>query len=221
MRRIYYTLLLLIFCKIIIGQGTDSKVDISSRHSGINIGYGNMHLFKSDIMDYFPSIDASIGNSIRLASVQLKTFFEIDRYFIIDGQFGYSHFIPQTISSTDSLSATRYGHILNLDLGCDLLRKSKTFDLIAGLGLDFGRQRILIKSSNKSIDNSDYTNPFFAPKLFIEPKVIIKFISISFRAEYINDISKPEWKHKNNLLTSIGTTKTTSIIYQIYLGYKF
>jgi hypothetical protein len=214
--------LLVIFSVSLNGQVTDSSINYSSRHNGIIAGFGEMHLFSSDLNKLFQSkYHKSFDNNIKLGTIGIKYIIEVNRFIQFDGQFGYSYFIPQKVAFTDSLKQTLIGHLINFDFGADLFKRSEVFDLLFGTGIDFGRQRINVSSSNTSIVNSYYKNPFFAIKLFIEPKVIIKFVSISVRLEYVNDISNSQWKYKNQSLTPIGNTKTTGLILQGCLGYKF
>jgi len=217
-----YIYFLIFFSLSLKGQVTDSSINYSSKHSGIIAGFGELHLFSTDLTRLFQEqYQITYQNNIKLATIGIKYIFEVNRFIQFDGQFGYSYFIPIKIYTIDSIKPTLIGHLINFDFGADLLKRSEVFDLLIGTGVCFGRERIYIELLNTSIDNSYYRNPFFAIKLFIEPKVIIKYVSISVRLEYINDISKSQWKYKNQSLPPIGATKTTGLILQGCIGYKF
>ena len=90
----------------------------------------------------------------------------------------------------DSLKTTLSGFIIGGAAGAAFSNLKKTLTLNIYLGFNTGRTTLI---NNEYISQN---NPFFSPKISIQPKVIIKRFAISLIAEAEYDVSNPAWKAK-------------------------
>lgn len=102
----------------------------------------------------------------------------------------YYKVIPATVNIQDSLSTTLSGFVCGLAVGPSFSNLKKTLNLNIYLGFNTGRTTLI---NNEYISQK---NPFFSPKISIQPKVIIKRFAISLIAEAEYDVSNPAWKAK-------------------------
>jgi hypothetical protein len=226
----YFYLVFAIFFSVnVIGQSMGSfhsykniDEDFSSNHQGLIVGFGQIYLTSLRSSSYLqPQFDRSFSNRIQLAMIGMRSLLVTSDGFYFDGQSGYSFFIPQTVVFSDSLKQTLSGYCLTSEMGADLYRGSEVIDLLLGAGIGFGRQKIKVKSENPSIDDALYRNPYFAIKAYVEPKLVVWFLTLSVRIEFICDISKSKWKYRNESLTPMGATKTTGLLLQGCMGFLF
>jgi hypothetical protein len=135
----------------------------------------------------------------------------------IRGLFCYYKTIPATVMIEDSLTTTLSGFVFGAALGPSFSNLKKTLNLNVYLGFNTGRSTLI---------NNEYLsqkNPFFSPKISIQPKVIIKRFAISLIAEAEYDVSSPAWKAKRwnrkeaHPLSSFNQTCYTGII---SIGYR-
>lgn len=102
----------------------------------------------------------------------------------------YYQIIPAKILIEDSLKTTLSGFVLGGAAGMAFSNLKKTLNLNVYLGFNAGRTTLI---NNEYISQK---NPFFSPKISIQPKVIIKRFAISLIAEAEYDVSDPAWKAK-------------------------
>lgn len=129
----------------------------------------------------------------------------------------YYKVIPATVKIQDSLTTTLSGFVFGAALGPSFSNLKKTLNLNIYLGFNTGRTTLI---NNEYISRK---NPFFSPKISIQPKVIIKRFAISLIAEAEYDVSNPAWKAKRrnkkaaHPLASFNQTCYTGII---SIGYR-
>lgn len=105
------------------------------------------------------------------------------------GHWSYCQVIPQRISVNDTLKCNINGYLLSLDiLGTDLFRKAYAFHLLASFGFNTGRLRL------HGNEWARQKNPFFAPRISLQPKVRIGRLLFSIRADYEWDVSSVNWR---------------------------
>lgn len=102
----------------------------------------------------------------------------------------YYKVIPATVKIQDSLTTTLSGFVFGAALGPSFSNLKKTLNLNIYLGFNTGRTTLI---NNEYISQK---NPFFSPKISIQPKVIIKRFAISLIVEAEYDVSNPSWKAK-------------------------
>ncbi len=131
--------------------------------------------------------------------------------------FNYYKVVPATVMIQDSLKTTLSGFVFGAAFGPSFSNLKKTVNLNIYLGFNTGRTTLI---NNEYISQK---NPFFSPKISIQPKVIIKRFAISLIAEAEYDVSNPAWKAKRwnkkaaHPLSSFNQTCYTGII---SIGYK-
>jgi hypothetical protein len=129
----------------------------------------------------------------------------------------YYKVIPATVMIEDSLKVTLSGFVAGVGAGAVFSNLKKTLNLNIYLGLNTGRTTLI---NNEYISQK---NPFFSPKISIQPKVIIRRFAISLIVEAEYDVSNPAWKAKRwnkkeaHPLSSFNQTCYTGII---SIGYR-
>jgi hypothetical protein len=129
----------------------------------------------------------------------------------------YYKVIPATLMIEDSLKTTLSGFVFGGGFGPSFSNLKRTLNLNIYLGFNTGRTTLI---NNEYISQK---NPFFSPKISIQPKVIIKRFAISLIVEAEYDVSNPAWKAKRwnkkeaHPLSSFNQTGYTGII---SIGYK-
>ncbi len=159
----------------------------------------------------FPTTFQTIGVSYK---THMRTNFPAKH----DCHLTYQYIIPNNINA-DTVKFSLRGFNLGFDFGKDLFYKSKVFDLLVCVGFKTGRFKML--RQDKEFDNEKlyYTNPFFAPELLLEPKVILSRVSISLKAEYLFDVSKKSWQHAHKRLPYIPNSNFSGLLLQMTIGY--
>ena len=153
--------------------------------------YGT-RLFTSNFNNQLNTVKyMDLGAPVQLVGIEESggNMFAINREWSMSGHFSYCQVIPQKITINDTVNCNINGFIFSFCLfGGDLFYKSKTFGLLLSGGFNTGRLRL---SGNEWARQK---NPFFSPKVSIQPKVRIKKIVLSLRGDYEYDISKPSWR---------------------------
>lgn len=169
----------------------------------------------STFSDYLGCIVASYSST-----------FLVSRKFAMDSHLDYMYFhsIPSVLEINDSSRYFTRGFHIGFD-GCkDLFPRHQNVDLLLGLGFNAGR--FMFAHWNPTIDDklnrkNKYTNPFFAPKLVIEPRFILsKHFAISIRAELQLDVTNQGWTRRNNNLSPIGRSAATGYNLRLTLGWR-
>lgn len=133
-------------------------------------------------------------------------------------QGNYYKIIPNQITIEDSLNTKLSGYAVGLGFGAALATRKENLSLTAYIGFNTGRTTL---SKNEFISQK---NQFFAPKITIQPKFIVKQIALSFIVECEYDISNPMWRQtiferkEPHLLKPFNQTCLTGIV---SLGYRF
>ncbi|HET6225445.1 MAG TPA: hypothetical protein VFF27_04135 [Bacteroidia bacterium] len=99
---------------------------------------------------------------------------------------GYSQVLPQTIYIEDTLKGKIRGGIFNVAVGP--LIKSKHIDIHCYAGFNTGR---LIIYQNELIRQK---NPFFSPKIGIQPRFRFGKVGLTAVVEYEYDVSRNNWR---------------------------
>jgi hypothetical protein len=100
----------------------------------------------------------------------------------------FTQVIPQEIKILDTISGKLTGFVFGMSLGIDLLGNTKHFNFMVSGGFNTGRLRIY---QNELLRQK---NPFFSPKIAIEPGVRFEKLIISVRGEYEYDVSGGNWR---------------------------
>jgi len=114
--------------------------------------------------------------------------YTLERNGRITAQLNYYKVIPTRVNLEDSLRTKISGYAFEMGIGYGLANDKKTIGIAGYLGFNTGRTTL---SKNEYISQK---NQFFSPKITLQPKVIIKHISISIILEAEYDVTNPAWK---------------------------
>lgn len=102
-------------------------------------------------------------------------------------QINYYKIIPTRVMIEDSLNTKISGYAIGCGIGYGIGTSKKTLSISGYIGFNTGRTTL---SKNEYISQK---NQFFSPKIMIQPKLIIKRISISVILEAEYDVTNPGW----------------------------
>lgn len=180
--------------------------------------YGN-RIYRNDFYKQFNTI-----NKVTLSTPPMIVGLGLSGYDHLWGPRGrsvayinYYKVLPANVKIEDSLKTTLSGFVFGAGVGPRLSNLKKTVNLNIYLGFNTGRTTLI---KNEYISQK---NPFFSPKISIQPKVIIKRFAISLIAEAEYDVTKSAWKAKRinskdaHPLNAFNQTCLTGIV---SIGYK-
>jgi len=100
----------------------------------------------------------------------------------------FNYFYPQKIIIRDSINSNLSGFSYNCGWGKHIANKKRSFCLAGYVGFNAGFTKITTSTFGRQV------NPFFSPKVALQPKVLIRRFAFSliFDCEY--DISNPVWR---------------------------
>jgi hypothetical protein len=178
-------MIFLLVTNIVFCQKNKSNRSIGS----YELLYGT-RLYTNSFYDQLNTFDNySYGIPIQLVGIGYSGGFEVSRAYNFFGHWSYSQVVPQNIIINDSLSANVNGFLFSFSVfGWNLIPKSKIFNIHFNGGFNTGRLRL---SKNEFLKQK---NPFFSPKLTIQPKLAIGKVVLSIRADYEIDISSNSWR---------------------------
>jgi hypothetical protein len=128
----------------------------------------------------------------------------------------YSQVIPQEIRALDTVSARLTGFVFSASIGLDLLGNSKHFNLMVSGGFNTGRLRMY---QNELLRQK---NPFFSPKISVEPGVRFGKVILSLKVEYEYDISSGNWRRTffaNKDKANLNSFQQSGLTTLISVGY--
>jgi hypothetical protein len=209
-------------------DSTETKIDPNDRSfmTGWLSGHDSWDIhggfFYFDIGDLNQKIPQGHTNKFeeRLSSFGLsyKGTGLINRHLVCESHLTYQLFIPTNYSFSDSLHYKFQGYQIGMNFGKDLFPRSNLFDLFVGIGFNAGRFKLLQKDLKIADKFLKYTNPFFSPKISLEPKIVTNSFSFSIIGEYLFDVSNPNWHVKDSRLSTLGITRSTGFFVQFCLG---
>lgn len=191
-----------------------------SGNNSVDVHGGYFYCDLRKLNSEFESLyNKTISNKLLSAGISLKETFNFNRRIVMEGHVTYQYMLPQKKTISDSLDFRLQGYHLGFDSGKDLFPKSRIFDVIISLGFNTGRLKMQRKDLSIAKNYLEYRNPFFSPKIVIEPRgIFMKKISVFIRAEYLFDISKANWHNKDWRLPDLAPTKCTGLFLQGGIG---
>jgi len=191
---------------------------IYSQTSTLDLNYG-YHLCSNNYYGELNSIDP-FNASKPFSIIAITTTEHMWKRSYQKGKFSF--FIPSNIKIQDSINFKTSGFAIDYDFSYDLIKnnsdksKKKPFYLLVGIGFSSGQ---IYLGSNSSYHQK---NPYFSPKLTIQPRYRIKKIILSLTFDYSYDISKGKWKdtriNKKNVAT-IKDFKQSGLTTLFSIGY--
>jgi hypothetical protein len=202
--------LLIVICSLTgIAQknGQISSLDV---YYGYRIQSQNFHNQLNILNDF------NFNRPLQTVGVGLSGNFVLSRNGNFKGHFIYSQIVPQTISIQDTLTSRITGFVFSFAYGGAILTPSEKFGLTYYIGLNAGRIKINGAESLKQ------KNPFFSPKIGIQPKIRMGRLALIMTIEYEYDISKRNWKSTNSSNTEkydLKMLRQTAFTGQVGIGY--
>jgi hypothetical protein len=175
-----------------------AQTDSSSTTSSIDLVYG-YRIFNGNFYNQFSTTNHyDYKLPVQLAGIAISDNYFVNQHFEYYGHISYCQVIPQTIQLPNT-NCKISGFVFGVDYGISV--GSKIFKLLIGAGFNTGRLKLSAK------DQIDLKNPFFSPKVCIQPKIAIKKFVISVRAEYDLDISNTKWyKTSSKSVNTVGVS---------------
>jgi hypothetical protein len=155
-------------------------------------------------------ISVGVSGSIPISSAR------IDGFNTIIDTYAQISFYNRTLVTVKNSQAKVCGYKVHIyNYGKDIFPKVKNFDLLYGLGLSFGRYSLKFENSDR------FTNPFIGLGFNIEPRIILKNISIGVKSGYDIDFSKKRWKPKQEESTiELNNFSASRLNLQLTLGFR-
>jgi len=222
----------IIFHSCLVGQDTTNSLsntscgarfiqEFTSGHSSLDFGAGMPNCDFSQMNNSFePTYGSRIESRFTCVGITYKGTLQAGSQWTSDALFSIQYYIPKNYLFSDSLSFTLSGYQIGTTCCKDIFSQAQHFDLLAGIGFSIGRLALSRQDDIFASASGKYTNPFFSPKVIVEPRVLFGPISLAFRSEYLFDVSKNDWRRKNEALPLIGKAAATGFSAQIVLGFR-
>jgi len=180
--------------------------------------------FFADFSDLNFSLKQQYGQGLRDYSYSIGASFEglqkTERDFNYNSILSY-HFFPLTETTiSDSITFRLQGFQVGYAIGKDVFPNVEWFDLGLYAGFNTGRFRLFKQDPGITYEFLQYRNPFFSPKVIVEPRFNLKRFVWAIRAEYLLDVSKGGWKTRDGRATPLGDVRSSGLFIQVYLGIK-
>lgn len=180
--------------------------------------------FFADFSDLNFSLKQQYGRGLRDYAYSIGASVETLR----DDPTGFSynsvlsyHFFPSTETTIlDSIKFRLQGFQVGYAIGKDVFPNVRWFDLGVYAGFSTGRFRLFKQDPGLTYEFLQYRNPFFSPKVIVEPRFNLRRFVWAIRAEYLIDVSKGAWKTRDGRATPLGDARSGGLFIQLYLGIK-
>jgi hypothetical protein len=181
----------IIVFSLLIGFGACAQSDSTSATRSLDLIYG-YRIFNSNFYNQLNSTTQfNYKLPVQLGGVAISDNYTVNKYVDYYGHISYCQVIPQTIQ-LQNINCQINGFVFGVDYGISV-GTSKNFKVLIGGGFNTGRLRLYESSQ------IDLKNPFFSPKICLQPKIAIKKLVLSIRAEYDFDISNTAWERKSSM----------------------
>lgn len=177
-------LFLVLFC-LISGSVIYAQKDSASATSSLDLIYGYKFFNRNFYNQFNSTSHFDYKSPIQLGGIQVSDNKYVNRYLDFYGAISYRQVIPQSILIQNS-SPKLNGFVFGLDYGLSLGISNK-FKVLVGIGFNTGRIKLYQSGQ------IDQKNPFFSPKISIQPKVSIKKLVLSLKGDYEMDVSNTAW----------------------------
>lgn len=161
-------------------------------HDALDALYGVKALSHRTLNGKLNSFDNfKFGKPLQQLGIGMSGPWAIGRMYSSGAYFSFSLFVPQHLQVNDSIPGLISGFNFGWSLTVyDFLERTQRWNLFVLAGFNTGGIRL---SGNGYINQK---NPYFAPKLVLNPRVALGRFSLSLIAEYDVDISNKNWKSK-------------------------
>jgi hypothetical protein len=179
------------------------------KYLSLDVMYGQKILNESSFNGQLNSFNKpEFGGSISYIGIGISTSILVARGKIFDhfGNIYYTQIIPQDIKINDTIKSKITGFNFGFTyFGFDIFPKQKIFNTYVTLGINTGRLRLYQNSLTEE------KNPYFSPKIRLQPTLSLGLIRLSLHIEYEYDISKKNWRKTNfSKSDNINLNKTSN-----------
>ena len=192
----------------------DSAKTVSDSY--LDIYYGYRPLFQDFNRQLNTTETIELSTPLQLIGIRGCEYIKFDWSRVrVYQHFAYNQVIPQAIYIHDTLKGRLTGCVWGMGYGG--LLKSKVINLYYYLGFNTGRRRINDKEQIRQ------KNPFFSPKVAIQPWFKFGKMAITAVMEYDYDISKTAWRRTllaNKDKVDIDRLRQTGITAQIGISFQ-
>lgn len=190
-----------------------------SRSKSIGIQAG---MFFPNFSDLNFSLQHQYGQSLGIKLYGIGASFESSRDdstgFNYNSILSYQYFPASQSLIADSIHIYLSGFQVGYAIGKDVFPNVSWFDLGIYAGFSVGRFRLFKQDPGISYEFLQYRNPFFSPKVIVEPRFNLRRFVYAIRVEYLADVSNSQWKVKDGRATAIGDARSTGFFIQVYAG---
>ncbi len=174
-----------------IKETTAKKDSTKGSLSSLDVYYG----YKTFFHDFGKQLNTvykfNIGQPLQMISPGYSGYYNINREASCYGHFLYNYIIPQPVRINDSIHCKITGFVFSLAFGGALESENQHFLTMFYIGFNTGRLRLYGDEQVRQ------KNPFFSPKIGIQPKLLIGKFIVTLIAEAEYDVSKPGWRRLN------------------------
>jgi hypothetical protein len=132
----------------------------------------------------------------------------------------FSYFPRRETTFSDTVRFRLSGFQISYVIGKDVFPKNKLFDLGIYAGFSAGRLNLLKQDYTIGPEFLQYRNPFFSPKILVQPKFNTRHVVVGLKFEYLFDVSQGKWKSRDQRLPAIGEARSSGLFIQLYLGLR-
>ncbi|MCW3086563.1 MAG: hypothetical protein JWP12_3929 [Bacteroidetes bacterium] len=197
---------------------TATKKDTANNGpSYFDVYYGYKTFFHSFGKQLNTVYKFKISQPAQLISVGGSGHYLLNRSSDFYGHMLYSYVIPQPVRINDSIHCKMTGFIFSFAYGGAFESDNQHFLTILYVGFNTGRLRFYGDEQVRQ------KNPFFSPKVGIQPKLLIGKFTVTLIAEAEYDVSKPNWRRlnvANKDKTDIAKFRQSGITTLIGVSYK-
>lgn len=203
------------------GYGFKLISEYFSGHNSIDFHTGCVFNEFNELNNSFESVyGRQIDDRITSFGASIKGGLWMDAYLLLDANLSVEYYLPAEYDFSDSLKFTLSGYRIGSVWSKDILYKSEHLDFLVGIGFSFARISLIRNDNSYFAQSGKYTNPFFCPKVVIEPRFLFGPLSIAFRGEYLSDISNYSWRLKSTSLPEIGVAASSGFSGLVILGFR-
>ncbi len=207
------------FSSILTSELLSQKDSLSNFSlSSFDIYYGARAFYTNFYSQFNSTSNLNIRLPVKTLGIGTSGHFIVNRGSDFYGHFIYHYVIPENLFVRDTVKGKIAGFIFSFAYGAIVSSEKGNFALYIYSGVNTGRLKI---TGNESMKQK---NPFFAPKIGVQPKFKFGPLAFSLILESDYDLSKTSWKKtlftKSEQIT-ISKFRQSAINAHVGIGYLF
>jgi hypothetical protein len=174
-------IIVLVFClfQLILSAQNNTSASFLDVCAGYRVHTANFYNQLNTVDSY------KLNAPLQTAGIRWNEYYFAQRFNAFVG-LGYSQVLPHTIFIQDTLKGKITGGIFDFNYG--ILFKTRSLNLHCYLGFNTGKLRMYGHELMKQ------KNPFFSPKIGVQPWLKFGKVALTAIVEYEYDVSKTNWK---------------------------